>query len=221
MRWSFKVARIMGIDLKIHVTFFLIILLGAMQFSGHGTSGMLFGVLLMSLLFVCVTLHEFGHSVVAQRFGIIVHEIVLLPVGGVAMLARNPDKPMQELLIALAGPAVNVVIALGLGTYLGLYSYASGLEAKWLLQAASAGPSWQTLLVWLLNANVALVVFNMIPAFPMDGGRVLRGILGFFMRWGTATRIADCPGCAGDLHRPYPHGRDRSFRVHLGRSDAR
>ena len=110
MKWSWPVARFAGIDVKIHATFVIILVLGAMQWSGFGIPGMAFGVLLMLLLFTCVTLHEFGHSLVAQRFGIAVREIVLLPIGGVALLARNPSKPLHELLIAAAGPAVNVVL---------------------------------------------------------------------------------------------------------------
>lgn len=190
MKWSFRVANILGIDLKIHVSFFLILLLGAMQWSSYGVRGMAFGVLLMTLLFLCVTLHEFGHSVVAQRLGIAVREIVLLPIGGVALLSRNPDKPMQELLIAIAGPAVNVVIGIGLAIYLGMYSALNGINPITLIQAAGSGPSWQTLLVWLLNANIILVLFNMIPAFPLDGGRVFRALLGFFMPWSRATSIS-------------------------------
>ena len=112
MKWSWPIARIAGIDVKIHATFLLIVVLGAMQWSAFGLPGMAFGALLMLALFLCVTLHEFGHGLVAQRFGIPVREIVLLPIGGVAALARNPSKPLHELLIAAAGPAVNVVLAI-------------------------------------------------------------------------------------------------------------
>lgn len=196
MKWSFRFARVMGIELKIHATFILIILLGAMQWSEYGVGGMLFGSLLIALLFVCVTLHELGHSVVAQAFGIPVRQIVLLPIGGIAFLSRNPTQPLQELLIAVAGPAVNVVIASVLGLYLSLYASLGGLSPEQMLQAATAGPSLQTMLMWLLSVNVVLVVFNLIPAFPMDGGRVLRAILGFFMDWTRATNIASIVGQA-------------------------
>jgi Zn-dependent protease len=107
MKWSWPIARFAGIDVKIHATFLIILVLGAMQWSGFGVPGMAFGALLMLLLFTCVTLHEFGHSLIAQRFGIAVREIVLLPIGGVALLARNPSKPLHELLIAAAGPAIS------------------------------------------------------------------------------------------------------------------
>lgn len=190
MKWSFRIARVLGIDVRVHATFFLIILLGAMQWRHFGTQGMLFGSILMLLLFLCVTLHELGHSVVAQYYGIRVRQIVLLPIGGVAMLDRNPDRPLQELLIAIAGPAVNVIIAALLMGLIFWQRVGNGMDIQALLQTASAGPSLDGLLIWLLNANIVLVLFNMIPAFPMDGGRVFRALLGFFMEWGRATSIA-------------------------------
>src|SRR5579862_8760759 len=103
MRWSFSIGRVLGIDIRVHATFFLILVLGAMQWSAAGIGAMAFGVLLIALVFVCVVLHELGHSVVALHFGVPVREIVLLPIGGVAMMGRNPSKPKHELLIALAG----------------------------------------------------------------------------------------------------------------------
>jgi Zn-dependent protease len=193
MRWSWSVARFAGIDVKIHATFALILVLGAMQWSGFGIPGMAFGALLMLLLFTCVTLHEFGHSLVAQRFGIAVREIVLLPIGGVALLARNPSKPLHELLIAAAGPAVNVVIVAVLAVVLGMRGTAADIDPR-LLLASQSGPSLTTALVWLLEANIAMVLFNLIPAFPLDGGRILRGLLGFFMEWVRATRVAALTG---------------------------
>src|SRR5204863_8009220 len=100
-----------GIDIRIHLTFFLIVIWGASQFAPYGPRGIVFGAALILALFLCVTLHELGHSVVAQRFGISVRQIVLLPIGGIAMMQRIPRNPRQELWIALAGPVVNVVIA--------------------------------------------------------------------------------------------------------------
>lgn len=190
MKGSFRLLRVAGIDIKVHFTFPLILLLGAMDWGGkHGVPGAAFGVILMLALFVCVVLHELGHSLVAQRFGITVREIVLLPIGGVAMLGRMPRKPVQELLIAVAGPLVNVVIALGLGLYLGFRGDLP-LDGSQLVELAKAGPSTQTLLQWLLAANVSLVVFNLLPAFPMDGGRILRAVLAMFMGFSRATRVA-------------------------------
>src|SRR3990172_1158556 len=122
MNWSFRVASVAGIPIRVHITFFVILLLGGYQWASlTGTiTGAVFGVALMSLLFVCVTLHELGHSLVARAFGVPVREIVLLPLGGLARMGRNPERPAQDLLIALAGPAVNVLIAILLLVPLGL-----------------------------------------------------------------------------------------------------
>ncbi len=195
MNWSFRVAHVAGIDIKVHITFFLILILGALPWAGpYGITGALFGVLLILLLFVCVTLHELGHSIVARLFGIPVREIILLPLGGVALLGRNPSKPLHELLIAIAGPLVNVVIAgiLLLATSASILF--GGLDGRVLIDGSALRPSLATLLFWLLQANIALVLFNMIPAFPLDGGRVLRAVLAMFMSYQRATRIASFIG---------------------------
>ena len=179
MSWAFRVAHVRGIDIKVHITFFLILILGGLQWADSvpdsPLEGMLFGVVLMLLLFVCVTLHELGHSIVAQGYGIPVKEIILLPLGGVALISKQPERPLHELVIAAAGPLVNAIIAALLfgviastGTTL-----ASLSDLGRLLNA----PSLQTLLLWLLAANVSLFVFNLIPAFPLDGGRILVSLL--------------------------------------------
>lgn len=189
MSWAYRVARVAGIDIKIHVTFLLILVLGGMEWGRHhGTGGFVFGVLLMLALFTCVTLHELGHSLAAQRFAIPVREIVLLPIGGVAMLGKLPEKPVQELIIAAAGPAVNVVIAVALAL-VGAPALRT-LDGNGLLEGAAPAPSPETFLFWLLAANITLVVFNMIPAFPLDGGRMLRAVLAMFTDYARATRIA-------------------------------
>ncbi|MCL5997564.1 MAG: site-2 protease family protein [Chloroflexi bacterium] len=195
MGWSFRIAQVKGIDIKVHVTFFLILILGAVQWGGiTGTlDGAIFGVVLMILLFTCVTLHELGHSLVALRFDIPVREITLLPLGGVAQITKNPDKPLHELLIAIAGPLVNVVIAAILFVILGGIGGASVLNGRGLLTSLEQ-PSPQGLLVWLLAANISLVVFNLIPAFPLDGGRVLRALLAMALGYRRATRIASAIG---------------------------
>lgn len=196
MGWSFKIARVRGIDIKVHATFFLILVFGALQWAGSTPSnpleGALFGVVLMILLFTCVTLHELGHSVMAQAFGINVREIVLLPLGGVALIAKMPEKPVQELLIAVAGPLVNVAIAIILFIVTG----GIGIDLMNLqdMLVTLREPSLTTLLVWLLFANVALVIFNLIPAFPLDGGRILRAILAMGLGYPQATRIASIIG---------------------------
>jgi len=195
MSWAYRVARVSGIDIKIHVTFLLILLLGGMEWGRHhGAAGFVFGVVLMLALFTCVTLHELGHSLAAQYFKIPVREIVLLPIGGVAMLGKLPEKPRQELIIAAAGPAVNVVIAAVLAL-VGAPVLAT-LDGRGLLEGAAPAPSPATFLVWLLAANVTLVVFNMIPAFPLDGGRMLRAVLAMFTDYARATRIAATIGQA-------------------------
>lgn len=189
MGWSFSIAKVAGISIKVHVTFFLILVLGAVQWGGpYGVAGAIFGILLMILLFVCVTLHELGHSIVAQRLGIPVREIVLLPLGGVALLSRNPSKPWHELLIAAAGPLVNVIIAAILFAVTGTAAAIGSFDGQALQQEAP--PSLSSLLIWLLQANIFLVIFNLIPAFPLDGGRIFRAVLALFLKPRLATRIA-------------------------------
>jgi Zn-dependent protease/predicted transcriptional regulator len=195
MGWSFPIARIAGIDIKVHVTFFLILVFGALSGIEYGAIGAAFGVLLMLLLFLCVTLHELGHSITAQRLGIPVREIVLLPLGGVALMSRNPSKAWQELVIAAAGPLVNVLIALLLWLTMGTFVATGRLDVEALsLQPTSLEPSLASLLQWLLVANVALVLFNLIPAFPLDGGRIFRALLAMAIGFPRATRIATVVG---------------------------
>jgi Zn-dependent protease/predicted transcriptional regulator len=189
MAWSFRIARVSGIDVRVHVTFLLAVLLGALDFgSRFGAPGFVFGALLVSAVFLCVVLHELGHSLVAQGFGLPVDEIVLLPIGGVARLRREPEKPMHELLIAIAGPLVNVLIAfvlfVALGVVTGSFS-GGGAESWFAVELTPLG-----LLRLLLISNVSLAVFNMIPALPMDGGRVLRAGLALLIGQAWATRIA-------------------------------
>jgi Zn-dependent protease len=202
MKWSYTVARVSGIDIKIHATFALILALGAFQwgfpkgFAGESSfSGAVFGMGLMLLLFTCVVLHELGHSLVAQRFGLTVREIVLLPIGGVARLEKNPEKPLHELLIALAGPLVNVAIAILL-FFAGGVALNFGLVEAQSLLTADGPPTLATLWGWLFLANVGLAVFNMIPAFPMDGGRVLRAALAMRLGFSRGTQIATVIGQA-------------------------
>ena len=183
MRWSFSLLRAFNIDLRVHITFPLILLLGAVQWgSRFGAPGAAFGVILMALLFVCVVLHELAHSPV--------REIVLLPIGGVARMEKNPEKPLHELLISLAGPLTNFVIA---GVLLGVTRASPTLRAfrgEDLFGPDAAPPGLPALLYWLLSANIVLGLFNLVPAYPMDGGRVLRAGLSMFLGQRRATRIA-------------------------------
>mgnify|MGYP001070380470 FL=1 len=203
MKWSFPIARVSGIDIKVHATFAAILALGAFQWGfpkgleGEASlAGAVFGMGLMILLFTCVVLHELGHSLVAQKFGLTVREIVLLPIGGIARLEKNPEKPLHELLIAAAGPLVNVALAILLFFIGGIAVNFGALEGRTLLEAPSGPPSLAVLWAWLFTANVALALFNMIPAFPMDGGRVLRAALALKMGFSRATRIATSVGQA-------------------------
>jgi Zn-dependent protease len=191
MRWSMNVAKVAGIPIKVHVTFFLIVAMGAFYWgSEHGSNGAIFGALLIVLLFVCVTLHELGHSLVARLFGVPVREIVLLPLGGVAWMERPPQKPLHELLIAVAGPLVNVFIIIGLVIAIGIGAALGMLDLQGITATNMAVPSVMVMLQWLLGANVVLVLFNLLPAFPLDGGRMLRAVLAMLMEPRRATFIA-------------------------------
>lgn len=181
MRWSLNIGRLFGIRLELHVTFLLLVAWVAVDqglLAGH-VEAALAAVVLTLLVFACVVLHELGHALTARRFGVATRDIVLLPIGGVARLERMPARPQQELLVAIAGPAVNVVIAVALVL---LMVFAGRPTALAVLGDG--------LLETLLLVNVAMVLFNMIPAFPMDGGRVLRALLGLRLPFPRATRIA-------------------------------
>src|SRR4051812_6245211 len=183
MGWSFRVARVAGIEVRIHVTFLLLLAFFAYTGYAHDqtAAGALASVVRVLALFGCVLLHEFGHALAAARYGIKTPDITLLPIGGVARLQRMPDRPLQELVVAIAGPLVNVVIAAALFAGLGLRARFGFTD----IENPTTG-----LLQWLALVNVALVVFNLIPAFPMDGGRVLRALLATRFNYARATRIA-------------------------------
>lgn len=187
MSWSFRIARIAGTEVRIHLTFFLLLAwIGFAYYLQGGTPAALEGIAFILLLFLCVLLHEFGHALAARRYGIPTPDITLLPIGGVARLQRMPDKPSQELVVALAGPAVNVVIAIVLALILGR---TTGLAELSQIENPSV-----SLLAKLLSVNIALVVFNLLPAFPMDGGRVLRALLALRLDYVRATQIAATVG---------------------------
>jgi Zn-dependent protease len=184
MNWNIKLGRWLGIDVYLHFTFVLLL---AFIGISHGLperslAAGLAGALFFSSIFLCVLLHEFGHSLAARRFGIETKDIILLPIGGVARLARMPDRPLHELWIALAGPAVNVVIMVVLGCWLLLTNTFEPLSS---LSTNRGG-----LVERLLIVNGFLVAFNLLPAFPMDGGRVLRSLLALKTDHTWATLIA-------------------------------
>ncbi len=184
MKWSWKIARIAGIDVYLHTTFLL--LLGWIGFSywiaERNLMAVANGILFVLALFLCVVLHEFGHALTARRYGIPTRDITLLPIGGVARLERMPEDPRQELWVALAGPAVNVVIAILLLPIVLLTNSLAPLTSL----NVSEGPFFERLLL----VNLSLVAFNLIPAFPMDGGRVLRALLASRMEYTRATQTA-------------------------------
>jgi Zn-dependent protease/predicted transcriptional regulator len=173
------------VDIKVHFTFLLILIWGALNYGG--SAGPLYGILVTLALFTLVLLHELGHSLAAMWYGIPVRDITLLPIGGVARLERMPEKPIREFVVAIAGPLVNVgLAAILLPIVAGLVvGQSTPLSMSMLLAPGVTG-----LLSFLLIANISLVIFNMIPAFPLDGGRVFRALLGFFTDYQTATKIA-------------------------------
>lgn len=190
MKWSLKIARVAGIDIQIHATFLLII--AWVGFSYYLTSGTLqavaVGIAFLLALFLCVVLHELGHALAARRFGIQTRDITLLPIGGVARLERMPEKPAQELWVALAGPAVNLVISAVLFVVL----LATGTFQPVNALTMTGGPFLERLMV----VNLFLAFFNLIPAFPMDGGRVVRALLATRLPYTQATQAAATLGQA-------------------------
>ena len=168
------------------MTFLLLLAFLAFSYYAQGGTAVAAGrVVFILLLFVCVLLHEFGHAIAAKAYGINTPDITLLPIGGVARLERMPEKPSEELIVALAGPAVNVVIALGLFVAVG---FGGVMDA--------ANPERGGMLMQLMRINVWLVLFNLLPAFPMDGGRVVRALLATRMNYARATQIAATIGQA-------------------------
>ena len=185
MSWSFSIGRLLGSELRVHATFFLLLAwIAGSAFLEGGAQAALVNTAFVCALFVCVVAHEYGHALMARRYGIATPDITLLPIGGMARMARMPEKPAQEIAVALAGPAVNVAI----------------WATLWLLgfrpdPATLADPQRiGDFLGALAGVNLFLALFNLIPAFPMDGGRVLRALLSIFTNRVRATRIAAVAG---------------------------
>jgi stage IV sporulation protein FB len=192
---SLRLFSIRGIDIRAHITFPLILVWAALQFGvldDGGLVGALFGVIVISLLFAIVTLHELGHSMAALRYGVPVEQIVLLPIGGVAQLKKMPEKPTQEMVIAIAGPAVNFGLAILLTVIVLLFDI--GLSSPMSILADLQRITFKAVFGYVFFYNIFLGVFNLLPAFPMDGGRVLRSALAMRMEYGRATSIAATVG---------------------------
>lgn len=187
MTWSFRLIRIFGTDVKVHFTFLLLLaVIWLARQQAAGVAAALEMTLLFLALFACVLLHEFGHILMARRFGIRTPDVLLLPIGGVARLERIPEEPRQELLIAVAGPLVTAAIAGALWLWLRIAGQPIEL---WNPEGMADGIALN-----LLQMNLILLAFNLVPAFPLDGGRVLRALLSMRMPYVRATRLAATTG---------------------------
>jgi len=189
MTWSFSLGRLFGSEVRVHITFFLLLgLIGLSAYSEQGLPGAVENTVFVLALFACVLAHEFGHALMARRYGIATPDITLLPIGGLARLERMPSNPWHEIAVAFAGPAVNIAIwAILVVIGAGRWDLAS------LADPAQEFSGWN-FLGRLALVNLILAVFNLIPAFPMDGGRVLRAALCLKMDRVKATRIAAIAG---------------------------
>ncbi len=187
MKWSWKLGQVAGIGIFVHWTFLLLIAWVIFLARGGGVAGIATIILFVLVVFACIVAHELGHALTARRFGIRTRDITLLPIGGLARLERMPENPTQELWVALAGPAVNVVIALGLYLVALWMGVAASISLGLLSGVFRVGGD---LVGALMLVNVFLAGFNLVPAFPMDGGRVLRALLARKLEYVQATQIA-------------------------------
>ncbi|GAA4272820.1 site-2 protease family protein [Aquimarina gracilis] len=190
MKGVLNLGKLFNVKIEVHWTFIFILLwVIFLELKSGGTlQNAMMSIVFIALLFTCVVFHEFGHILTARKFGVTAKKITLLPIGGVASMETIPENPKQELLISLAGPAVNIFIALILSLFINI-SFFFDQDPKQLEEALSHVTP-QNLLIYLFSANIALAIFNFIPAFPMDGGRVLRAILAMKTDRVTATNIA-------------------------------
>lgn len=186
MGWSISLGRVKGTAIRVHWTFLLFLIwLGSTAYFQSGANAAAGAVSFILLLFLCVTLHEFGHILAARHFGVRTPEILLLPIGGVSKLERIPERPKEELIMAAAGPAVTLVIAALLLLVLG------GLPPA---ESTFKDTSPRGVLAQLAVANITLFVFNLLPAFPLDGGRILRAVLAHFHGHLRGTQLAAVTG---------------------------
>jgi Zn-dependent protease/CBS domain-containing protein len=182
--WTWNLGHIAGIELRVHLTLVLLLVWIAASYAVQGSSlgESALGIALVVALFAVIVVHELGHALVARRYGIKTRDIMLLPIGGIASLERMPERPQQELAVALVGPVINLALA-GL-IWLGI-QLAGGSTA--VSEATTIRGALATQLLWI---NVVLAIFNLIPAFPMDGGRALRALLAIWLGREKATDIA-------------------------------
>jgi Zn-dependent protease len=191
MRGSLKIANLFGIPVFIHWSFWFLFLFVA--YISDSFSSIAFNSIYVLALFICVVMHEFGHALSARFYGVSTQDITILPIGGLARLDKMPEKPLQEFVVALAGPSVNVVIALILSVVV-FGSFSFKLDIDDIQKLTSNDETPMNMLFTLLISNIGLVVFNMIPAFPMDGGRVFRALLSLKLGRSRATYIASVLG---------------------------
>lgn len=184
MKWSWKIGRFAGIDIYLHTTFLLLIGWVGLSYwlQTRNVSSTVEGIGFLLALFASVVLHEYGHALTARRYGIKTRDITLLPIGGLARLERMPDQPIQEFWVALAGPMVNVMISAVLFAYLVVTNTLAPISGLSL----TSGPFLER----LMSVNITLVLFNLLPAFPMDGGRVVRALLAMRLDYSRATHVA-------------------------------
>ncbi|MEL6942973.1 MAG: site-2 protease family protein [Bacteroidota bacterium] len=194
MRGTYKIATLFGIPIQVHWSFALILVwtIFSGYSDGRSTTETIWLNLLVLALFVCVVMHEYGHALTARRFGVKTRDIILLPIGGVARLEKLPEKPMHEFLVAIAGPAVNIVIALVL--FIGYFLLNDQKSILQVINYENGAFLARTFIPYLIGMNIFLAVFNLIPAFPMDGGRVLRALLSTKLDRLKATQVASIIG---------------------------
>lgn len=193
MNNSIKLFNVRGIDIKMHITFPLILIWAAVSFGlirNAGVEGAIYGVLVTVLVFAIVILHELGHSIAALYYNIPVKQIVLLPIGGVAQLEEIPEDPKKELVIAAAGPLVNALLALVLFALAPLFGQNLGSTGLLELPSTLGVLSFSSIFSYIFATNLFIGIFNLIPAYPMDGGRILRALIATRLSYVSATRVA-------------------------------
>jgi Zn-dependent protease/predicted transcriptional regulator len=193
MNNAVKLFKIRGIDIKMHITFPLILVWGALSFGlfrNGGWEGAIYGILVISLVFIIVILHELGHSIAALNYNVPVKQIILLPIGGVAQLEEIPEEPVKELVIATAGPLVNLILAIILAVIAPLVGQSLSASSLLRFTTTLGVLSFSSIFTYVFTTNLFIGVFNLIPAYPMDGGRILRALLATRLSYVNATSVA-------------------------------